>query len=72
MGTVHGSYHGRPVRRKTCALSIRRSWSSHNPTDDNDQNYLAPNVHLQMSLTHRECDPLRPGDVHETVPADQI
>jgi hypothetical protein len=41
-------------------------------TDDNDQNYLAPNVHLQMSLTHRECDPPRPGDVHEMVSADQI
>jgi hypothetical protein len=29
-------------------------------------------VHLQMSLTHRERDPPRPGDVHEMAPADQI
>jgi hypothetical protein len=69
---VHGSCHGHPVQRKMCVLFVRCSWSPHNPTDDNDKNYLAPNVHLQMSLTHRECDPPRAGDVHETVPADQI
>jgi hypothetical protein len=58
------------VLKKTCALSVHLSLSSHNPADDNDQNYLAPNVRLQMSLTHRECDLPRLGAVHEMVPAD--